>query len=214
MTVLPIELYDGALAASIDDTAVSLSIRYEDGRLRPVDISRWLGPTDAADDVLLDRCLDPTLDVGCGPGRLVAALTAAGNVALGVDVAESAVDLARVAGAQVVRRSVFEPLPAEGSWRSVLLADGNIGIGGDPVRLLRRCRDLLAPDGQVLVELDPPGWPSSSVVVRLEAPHEHSEWFTWAHVASDTVAVPAAGAGLRVVEQWTLEGRWFASLAR
>jgi SAM-dependent methyltransferase len=214
MTAQPMELYDGALTARVDDAAMRLSIRYADGRLLPVDVSRWRGPTDAADDNLLDRCLDPTLDVGCGPGRLVAALTAAGSVALGVDVAESAVDLARVAGAEVVRRSVFEPLPAEGSWRSVLLADGNIGIGGDPVRLLRRCRDLLAPDGQVLVELDPPGWPSTSVTVRLETAREHSEWFTWAHVAADTADVPAAGAGLRVVERWTLEGRWFASLAR
>jgi SAM-dependent methyltransferase len=214
MTAQPIELYDGALTASIDDTSTSLSIRYADGRLLPVDVSRWRGPTDAADDDLLDRCLDPTLDVGCGPGRLVAALTAAGSVALGVDVAESAVDLARIAGAEVVRRSVFEPLPAEGSWRSVLLADGNIGIGGDPVQLLRRCRSLLAPDGQVLVELDPPGWPSSSVTVRLESALDHSEWFTWAHVASDTVDQPAAAAGLQVIERWTLEGRWFASLAR
>jgi SAM-dependent methyltransferase len=214
MTVLPIELYDDALTSTIDDATMALSLRYADGRLTPVDVSRWRGPTDAADLDLLDRCLDPTLDVGCGPGRLVAALTAAGSVALGVDVAESAVDLARVAGAEVVRRSVFEPLPAEGSWRSVLLADGNIGIGGDPVRLLRRCRDLLAPDGQILVELDPPGRPSTSVTVRLEAAHEHSEWFTWAHVASDTADVPAARAGLRVVERWTREGRWFACLAR
>jgi SAM-dependent methyltransferase len=214
MTVQPMELYDDALTAGVDDTMMALSLRYADGRLLPVDVSRWRGPTDAADDDLLDRCLDPTLDVGCGPGRLVAALTAAGSVALGVDVGKSAVDLARVAGAEVVRRSVFEPLPAEGSWRSVLLADGNIGIGGDPVKLLRRCHDLLSPGGQILVELDPPGWPSTAVTVRLEAAHDHSEWFTWAHVASDTADIPARAAGLRVVEQWSLEGRWFASLAR
>jgi SAM-dependent methyltransferase len=214
MTVQPIELYDGALTSHADDTTMALSLRYADGRLLPVDVSRWRGPIGAADAELLDRCVDPTLDVGCGPGRLVAALAAAGSVALGVDVAESAVDLARVAGAQVVRRSVFEPLPSEGSWRSVLLADGNIGIGGDPIRLLRRCRELLAPGGQVLVELDPPGWPSTCVNVRLETAHEHSEWFTWAHVSSDTVDLPAAAAGLQVVERWMREGRWFACLAR
>jgi SAM-dependent methyltransferase len=214
MTLQPMELYDDALTASVDDATMALSLRYADGRLLPVDVSRWRGPTDAADDDLLGRCIDPTLDVGCGPGRLVAALTAVGSVALGVDVGKSAVDLARVAGAEVVRRSVFEPLPAEGSWRSILLADGNIGIGGDPVKLLRRCHDLLAPDGQILVELDPPGWPTTSVTVRLEAEHDHSEWFTWAHVASDTADIPACAAGLRVVERWSVEGRWFASLAR
>ena len=54
-------------------------------------------------------------------------------------------------------RSVFQPVPGEGGWDTVLLADGNIGIGGDPVALLTRCRELLAPAGRVLVELDPPG---------------------------------------------------------
>jgi SAM-dependent methyltransferase len=214
MTVQPIELYDGALAADIDDATMGLSVRYADGRVLPMDVPRWRGVTDAADDELLRRCLDPTLDVGCGPGRLVAALCAAGGVALGVDVAPKAVDLARGAGAQVVRRSVFDPLPAEAAWRSVLLADGNIGIGGDPARLLRRCRDLLTPDGQVLVELDRPGSFSDSVTIRLESAGTHSEWFSWAHVSSDLADAPAAAAGLRVIERWTMEGRWFACLAR
>jgi SAM-dependent methyltransferase len=214
MTVAPIDLYDDVLSASLEDSAATMSLRYADGTLVPMDVSRWCGPTDAADEDLLARCLDPTLDVGCGPGRLVAALAGAGSVALGVDVAERAVHLARVAGAEVVRRSVFDPLPAEGSWRTVLLADGNIGIGGDPVRLLSRCRDLLALDGRILVELDPPGSASASVTVRLETTDEHSEWFTWAHVSWDTVEVPASAAGLRVREQWMLGGRWFAYLAR
>jgi hypothetical protein len=39
----------------------------------------------------------------------------------------------------------------------VLLLDGNIGIGGDPHRLLRRVRELLTPTGRLLVELDVDG---------------------------------------------------------
>ncbi len=214
MTVAPIELYDDVLAASLDDRSAWMSLRYVDQSLVPLDVQRWRGPVDAADAALLARCADPTLDVGCGPGRLVAALAVAGGVALGVDVAETAVQLARVAGAEVVRQSVFERLPAEGGWGSVILADGNIGIGGDPIELLRRCRHLIRPDGHVLVELDAPGSASTSVTVRLETVREHSEWFTWAHVAADLIESPAEAAGLRVVDRWTLEGRWFASLAR
>jgi SAM-dependent methyltransferase len=115
MTVAPIDLYDDVLSASLEDSAATMSLRYADGTLVPMDVSRWCGPTDAADEDLLARCLDPTLDVGCGPGRLVAALAGAGSVALGVDVAERAVHLARVAGAEVVRRSVFDPPKAAGA---------------------------------------------------------------------------------------------------
>ena len=45
--------------------------------------------------------------------------------------------------------------PARAAGQHVVLADGNIGIGGDPVALLRRCRELLAESGTVLLELEP-----------------------------------------------------------
>jgi SAM-dependent methyltransferase len=217
MTVMPIDLYGDALRSHTGPNACRCDkwrIRYADGRDLPLAVARWCQALDDADRELLARCDDPVLDVGCGPGRLVAALCADGRRALGVDVAAAAVRLARDAGATVVRRSIFDPLPDEGRWRAVLLADGNIGIGGDPVTLLERCRDLLAPDGVILTELDPPGSTSSSVQVRLEAPHERSAWFTWAHVAADEVAVPASRAGLHVVDAWTTDDRWFACLSR
>ena len=37
--------------------------------------------------------------------------------------------------------------PGEGRWDTVLFIDGNVGIGGDPIALLRRVRQLLAPAG-------------------------------------------------------------------
>ena len=45
----------------------------------------------------------------------------------------------------------------EGRWDTVLLADGNIGIGGDPLALLRRAAELLHPGGRVVVDLAEPG---------------------------------------------------------
>ncbi|HEX3822833.1 MAG TPA: methyltransferase domain-containing protein [Mycobacteriales bacterium] len=217
MSVAPIDLYDVAISSHANPDGHRGEIwrvKYADGRDLPLAIARWCSEPDDADLELLDRCADPTLDVGCGPGRLVGALSKAGRSALGVDIAAAAVRLARVTGAAVVRRSVFETLPGEGRWGTALLADGNIGIGGEPVALLRRCGDLLAPAGIVLVELDPPGSPSTSVQVRIEAPQQRSSWFTWAHLAADMIDEPAAAAGLRRVSSWSTAGRWFACLAR
>ena len=62
-----------------------------------------------------------------------------------------------VPGALALQRDVFGYLPGTGRWATVLLADGNIGIGGDPVALLRRAQNLLRPGGAVVTEISPPG---------------------------------------------------------
>ena len=152
------------------------------------------------------------LDVGCGPGRLVAELARRGQSALGIDVAAAAVGLTTRAGGAAIRRSVFQRLPGEGRWGAVLLADGNVGIGGDPVVLLRRCRALVRPGGRVLVELEAPGTGCTTARTRLERCGEMTPWFDWARVAVDAVGGAAAPAGLRVQESWCAEQRWFASL--
>ena len=129
-----------------------------------------------------------------------------------MDVASAAVHLTTAAGGAAIRRSVFDPLPGEGRWGAVLLADGNVGIGGDPVVLLRRCRALAQPGGRVLVELEAPGTGCTTVRTRLERSGEVTPWFDWAHVGLDAVAEPAALAGLGVQDTWHAGGRWFASL--
>ena len=129
-----------------------------------------------------------------------------------MDTSRVAVRLARKAGATALCRSIFDPVPGEGGWDSVLLADGNIGIGGDPGVLLARCRALVGPRGRVLVELDPPGTGLRADRVRLERGTERGSWFDWAHVGVDAVGGPAADAGLRVEETWERSGRSFAVL--
>ncbi|GAA3027180.1 hypothetical protein GCM10020229_43190 [Kitasatospora albolonga] len=114
-----------------------LWLRCEDGSRHPLEVERWCAPPDRADRTLLERCRlhgGPALDVGCGPGRLVAELLATGVPALGVDLTEAAVTRTRGLGGSALCRSVFDRLPGEGRWGAVLLADGNLGIGGDHVR--------------------------------------------------------------------------------
>jgi SAM-dependent methyltransferase len=194
-----------------------LVLRADDGTVLPLDPQRWHADPSPHEEALLAGVAGPVLDVGCGPGRLVLGLARRGSVALGVDPAPAACALARDRGAAVLQRSVFDPLPGQGRWRTVLLADGNIGIGGDPARLLRRCRDLLAPDGTVVVEVEAPaGAGCRQYRVRLERGRQHGPWFHWAVVDADAIAGLAGTAGLELLRLHRIaaEGRWFAHLGR
>jgi len=153
------------------------------------------------------------IDLGCGPGRLVVDLAARRVPALGVDSSPSAVALARMRGATVLQRDVFEPLPGEGRWATVLLFDGNVGIGGDPRRLLARCRQLLAAGGELLAEVEAPGTGWRRLTAWFERNGHRSESFAWAVVGADAVAGLARPAGFDVAALApTQSGRWFARL--
>lgn len=204
-------LADWLLQAVDEDTSLHPRLlRLADGHLVRLEVDRWAGPVTAADRTLLDRACGPVLDVGCGPGRLTAALHAEGTPVLGLDVLEPVPVLARTAGAPVHVGDVFAPLPDEGGWRTVVLADGNVGIGGDPARLLSRVRDLLTDDGVALVELHP--GPAYTGQVRLEGLGCTTAWFPWALLDGPALAEAAEDAGLRVAERWTSAGRPFAAL--
>jgi len=190
--------------------SLPFTVQHPTGREHRFDPASWSRDDLPGDRTLLARCAGPTLDVGCGPGRLVGALAGRGCPALGIDVSATAVRLTRRRGAAALRRDVFEPLPGTGRWQHVLLADGNIGIGGDPARLLRRCRGLLAPGGRVHVEAAAPGtaaWSGPAVVQGSGAE------LPWACVPVGDLSALAAVTAMRVLDTWTEAGRWFASLS-
>lgn len=207
----PMSLYHHGLLAESDG---GVSVRTSDGVIKPLAIDRYLAGADAVDRSLLSSVEGPVLDVGCGPGRHLSLLAKRGVFGLGVDLSPVAVKIARDRGAQAIVGSVFDELPGTGTWRTALLIDGNIGIGGSPVRLLARIVTLLAEDGELLVELDPPGTSTGAIEARLESETTISSWFPWATVAYEQVAGVAAGAGLRVEHSWELGERWFARLVR
>ncbi len=164
-------------------------------------VRRWHGRATGGDRWLLDRCTGPAVDLGCGPGRLVAALVRRGVPALGVDVSAAAVAQCRARGAPVLHRDLFALLP--GRWDHVLLADGNIGIGGDPERLLRRALGLLRPGGSVLVETDPDPAAWWTGPVRVHTREGAGLPVQWAVVGAEALRAVAAAVGLEVTAAHT-----------
>lgn len=177
-----------------------------------VPFERFVGDATPADARLLARARGPVLDVGCGPGRHVHHLARHGVMSTGIDISRDAVRLARQRGADVLLRSVFDDVPGAGTWGTALLLDGNIGIGGDAARLLRRVAALMAPNAEILVECAEAAGNAPGSLVRLEGPGVVSEPFAWALVGAGELRPIAAQAGLAVVDEWTDEGRAFAAL--
>ncbi|BBX98688.1 methyltransferase domain-containing protein [Mycobacterium lacus] len=208
------QLYDRALGGE------RCWIRHEDGEVRPLPAHRWSNgrsvgdPFDEAfDEVVAQMCSGPTIELGCGPGRLVARLVRRGVPALGIDRSVTAIRLAGRGGAPALLGDVFEPLPGTGCWRTVLLVDGNVGLGGDPRRILGRAAELLGRGGRCVAEFDPEVIGIRARWVRLESAREVGPWFRWASVEVDSAAILAAQVGLTLTGVRLIGNRVLASLA-
>jgi SAM-dependent methyltransferase len=180
-----------------------------------MDFARWNGAADRVDVALLASVRGPLLDVGCGPARMVRAALAMRLEALGLDVSSTAVELGRAAGLPMYEGSVFDEVPGAGDWHTVLLVDGNIGIGGDVTRLLSRCAELISVDGEVVVELHSDPARDHRYTGRLVDIHgASSESFPWAEVGLSGVSRRASDAGLSLRHAWSAGSRSFCRLAK
>lgn len=178
-------------------------VRQERGGLRAqLAHARWFGPPTEIDEAIAAEAAGPVLDIGCGPGRVLDSLTLQGKEAMGIDLSPTAVALARGLGRNVRLQSVFDAIP--GHWATALLLDGSVGIGGDPVTLMRR---VLSLADVAIVEVDPPGSGTGAGRMRVETDDAASGWFDWGHV--DTEGVADLG-DLQRIER--LGDRWFAWL--
>jgi SAM-dependent methyltransferase len=212
-------LYDRALGGE------RCWIRHEDGEVRALPAHRWLGArcrldggsADALDEdfdeAVTRMCNGPTIELGCGPARLIARLYDRGIPALGIDRSAAAIRLAGRGGAPALLSDVFEPLPWMGRWQTVLLVDGNVGLGGDPGRILGRAAELLRCGGRCVAEFESDAIGIRARWVRLESACDVGPWFRWASVGVDSAATLAAQVGLTLTSARLISGRVIASLA-
>lgn len=176
---------------------------------------RFRGAADDIDRDVIRSASGPILDIGCGPGRMVRAGILAGEIALGIDISRAAVDIATTAGLPVLRRSVFQDLPGEGTWGAALLIDGNIGIGGDPRRLLTRCHELVRPGGRLIVEAHAESRRDrvfDAILIDDEA--RSGAPFPWAEIGVIPLRRLAAESGWSGLREWRRAGRSFAAFTK
>jgi len=204
-------LFDAAYAGITTVSNATETLMGEESTL-PLDTSRWSGPADAVDRVIVARSEPPVIDLGCGPGRMVQALSESGRPALGVDMSSVAVEMSMTRGGLALRRRIEEPLPAEGRWGTALLMDTNIGLGGDVAALLARCVDLVIPGGLIICEVDrvPDRHEVHSVV--LQTRDVASAPLPWARIGAAALMQVATSLDLLLVEEWISGDRAFVAL--
>lgn len=195
----------------------TLTLRPETGpaMATPVefDVSNWCSDANLLERSLVCSLQGPLLDVGCGPGRMLAAARSVGMPALGIDTSFEAVNRARGHGDRAIQQSVFAAVPHTGQWQSVLLLDGNIGIGGSISTLLRRCRQLVAPTGVLLVEVEADKDLDTSYTAVLEDEEgNRSEAFGWARTGSAGLESRTKSSGWTVSAIQHAQGRVFYRL--
>jgi SAM-dependent methyltransferase len=202
------------MTADLTLDAAPARLCTSDGHVLDLPVHRWFAAAGVAEQRALDETVGPALDVGCGPGRHLAALAERRVFSLGIDISPAFLDHARGHGVNVLERSVFDHVPGAGRWATALLLDGNIGIGGDPVALLERLRQLIAPHGRLIVEIEPRDVTDRVLLVRAETAHQTGPWFRWTTVGPSRLVAIARAVGMSMVDSWDADDRCFVRLER
>lgn len=184
------------------------------------------------DRLSLDRCRGRILDVGAGAGRHALALQERGHDVMAIDLSPICVALCKARGVDNVRRLDVMALASEaeepiGRFDTIFFGMQTIGVAGGVValgRLLARLTDLLAPDGELIVDSSAlrEAWegdqsdttPSrGEIVLSMRYRGWFGERFPWLYLAQDDLEEVAAGAGFEMEKLGSVEsGEYLAAL--
>ena len=161
---------DDPIARSWTDNAAAWTTVVRDGLIP----SRQAGTDAAIVQAALRLAPGPVLDVGCGEGWLVRALSARGISTTGIDVSPPLIAQAAALGGGEFSVATYAQLEDDatvctGPWRGIIC---NFALLGDPlVPLLDALRRRLAPGGTLLIQT------VHSWSARGDGPYR-SEWRT------------------------------------
>lgn len=219
-------------------TTGAISVCRDDGFVDTHDAGLYFAAAPQAHEAsVLKAVAGPVLDIGCGAGRHVLWLQAAGVDVTGLDVSPGAVQVCRRRGCQrVAQADIMDPeAPPGAPFRTALLFGNNIGIGGTvdgTVRMLRRLGAVLEDGGRVLVtsldvertsnpahlayharNLDS-GRLKGQVRIRLAYGGRVGRWMDWLHPTPGELTALATEAGWSVAQMSRSDSGLYGAVLR
>jgi cyclopropane fatty-acyl-phospholipid synthase-like methyltransferase len=175
-----------------------------------------------------------SLDIGCGPGRVLMHLQKNGVDAMGVDTSPLAVKICKERGLKNVRQmSIMDLSPAMGSFDTIVMFGNNFGLlgGFNQARtLLKRFYKMTSSDGRIIAQtLDPyetddpdylwyhrwnreHGRMGGLVRIRSRYKKLIGPWFDYLFASREEVKKLAAGTGWKVRRFISVSGPGYAAV--
>ncbi len=113
----------------------------------PEFIDRWRAAIGTLDDKVV-------IDVGCGPGNLVASLGGNPTMLIGLDISYGALQLAKTLGYLTLLADV-QDLPLVSECADVVMLNAVMHHSDDPEKVLREAARLVRPGGILVTDMDP-----------------------------------------------------------
>jgi RimJ/RimL family protein N-acetyltransferase len=143
----------------------------------------------------------PALDLGAGAGRISLWLQQQGAPVTAVDSSPGAVAVCRTRGVMDARIGDLNSPPTDKRWRFIVLACGNLGLGGSRDgnrRLLTRLAEIAAPDAVLYGDTVDPG-AEPDIQLRIRYKRETTDWWPQRNIPIDEIADLVDGTG------WTVD---------
>lgn len=139
------------------------------------------------------------LDVGCGPGALIAFLRAEGISAEGLEIGEPAIDFARREFRAPIHAGTIFDHPLAGRQFDVVTSTAAIEHFTDPLKALRAMRALLTENGLLYI--------NTQDLLGLVLKNGEGSWFKFVHTfyyTETTLGSLIEQAGFRIIRSWTM----------